>query len=300
MSQVSLILFTSYLVLALARSAGAVNLFAGCTDLTSPPDASEVTFQGSFNTADRCSNRCTEYKYSYYATTPDASCYCSNVGIPPANLVQGFGGTCSTTEVRVTDTSYSLVVCYAFQDLKGQPNFTSEPQTVDGVKECLGYCRSDLKAIFGTIADAPDQYNCICASDVQGTTNRNCGPGDLYVYNHPPSAAASGLTKRKAREAEAQRRRDAEAAICPWGLTACVIPGLESADAFECIDTSNDLESCGGCINGAYNNATATAGTICVQPGVELGAATCVNGRCVISECQPDFELVDDQCVLSV
>jgi hypothetical protein len=94
-------------------------------------------------------------------------------------------------------------------------------------------------------------------------------------YYHTPAAAASGLTKRKQREASAARaaaRAAAKLNFCPNGWTACKIGG--SDDGYEvslplspwkladkkCIDVSKELESCGGCIDGQFYAPNATAG----------------------------------------
>ncbi|WVQ65393.1 uncharacterized protein L199_003569 [Kwoniella botswanensis] len=297
MSRNLLLLFTS--LFALANVASAVNVFAGCTDLESPSDASTETYQGFISTGPGCSEECTGYAYSYWAS--DDACYCSNAGIPAANLQTGTSGTCSGTEVRVIGTTFNSVSCLAFKDLTGQPTFTLGPSNVAGARECLTMCRNDLKAVFGTDSESSTGYSCVCSSDIQGTSNNVCGTDSVYVYNHPAAAAASGFTKRRAREEEEQRRRDAEVNPCPWGLTACAIPGLEAVDAFECIDTQNDIESCGGCIHRAYTDSTLTmtsnVGENCITPGVRLGSASCQAGKCVAYGCKDNYDLIDGQCI---
>ncbi|TFK94951.1 hypothetical protein K466DRAFT_534758 [Polyporus arcularius HHB13444] len=97
-------------------------------------------------------------------------------------------------------------------------------------------------------------------------------------------------------------RRDAlrKRAICGEGLTACGIFGHSSFshEAWECINTATDLESCGGC---AFPlDAFSPHGLDCTAiPGVT--DVSCVAGACVVRRCAPGFVTSDDGtfCVAS-
>jgi len=69
---------------------------------------------------------------------------------------------------------------------------------------------------------------------------------------------------------------------CPWGLRACPIAGFSGLTGdYECIDTTNDLESCGGCASlGEGEDCTAIYG------GWNVG---CVQGNCAIYTCASGF-----------
>ncbi|WVW85012.1 hypothetical protein I302_107048 [Kwoniella bestiolae CBS 10118] len=293
MSRNLLVLLSS--LVAVAQLASAAHVFTGCTSVDSPSDASPATSRGTQPSASACSDQCAGYTYSYWSSND--SCFCSDVFPSADDFETGTSGTCTNTELSVVGTSFDSVGCYTFQDLTGQPVITSEQTSVAGSQDCLTYCKNDLKAVFGTDASSPTGYSCICGSDFPGNSNDVCGSSGVFIFNHPAPAAASGYAKRQAREAEAKKKRDVEANACPWGLTACAIPGLENIDAFECIDTLNDLESCGGCMYGSYKNLTSAVGENCMGPGVKLGSASCQAGKCVAHQCKDDFELVAGECV---
>ncbi len=79
----------------------------------------------------------------------------------------------------------------------------------------------------------------------------------------PPSQPSHGYGHHNKAKRDALKSRSAP--LCPLGLDACPIPGMEAGD-YECMDTSSDLEACGGCpslgqgqdctaIEGAWNVA---------------------------------------------
>ncbi|KAI0724552.1 hypothetical protein C8T65DRAFT_734168 [Cerioporus squamosus] len=80
--------------------------------------------------------------------------------------------------------------------------------------------------------------------------------------------------------------------LCPTGLEACPIPGLKGlTDDWECLDTANELESCGGCSStGAGEDCTAIAGAWNVG---------CNNGKCVVYTCADGYlrSLDNKSCV---
>ncbi|KAJ3487120.1 hypothetical protein NLI96_g3750 [Meripilus lineatus] len=99
-------------------------------------------------------------------------------------------------------------------------------------------------------------------------------------------ACPSGKPKRE----ELEKR-----SVCDYGYTACGIygwTGFRSTPAYECIDTSSDLESCGGCAiplaPGSPRGIDCTA-----IPGVV--DVSCRTGNCVVHRCQPGFTVSMDQ-----
>ncbi|KAI0692952.1 hypothetical protein BC835DRAFT_1097761 [Cytidiella melzeri] len=88
--------------------------------------------------------------------------------------------------------------------------------------------------------------------------------------------------KPKKRELDAQEQRS----LCPAGLAACGVYGFNSPDAWECVDTKADLESCGGCTVGFGRNPA--LGIDCTAiPGVL--DVSCKAGLCAVQRCQPGF-----------
>ncbi|CAE6380887.1 unnamed protein product [Rhizoctonia solani] len=63
---------------------------------------------------------------------------------------------------------------------------------------------------------------------------------------------------------------------CPYGTTLCEVKS--GRGGFECVDTLNSLETCGGC----DNDCSSLGGTNEVQ---------CLKGQCVIKSCAPGHEL---------
>ena len=137
------------------------------------------------------------------------------------------------------------------------------------------------------LTDQGNNYYCSCVTPSSYGAPVSCGPQAFFVsfmfppfgsrltrkgYYHTPAAAASGLTKRKQREAAAAIAA-AKLNFCPKSWTACNIGG--SDDEYEvrllcispghivnqqCIDVSKELESCGGCMEGQFYAPNATAG----------------------------------------
>lgn len=79
-----------------------------------------------------------------------------------------------------------------------------------------------------------------------------------------------------------KRSVSTELTPCPVGLNACPIPGLSSGD-YECIDTANELESCGGC-------ASEGKGQDCtlIEGAWNVG---CDQGSCAVYTCAGGFQV---------
>ncbi|WVW84981.1 hypothetical protein I302_107017 [Kwoniella bestiolae CBS 10118] len=242
----------------------AESTYAGC--YASPPG----TYSNQQTTdPEVCASYCTT-QYSAIANTNQ--CYCSDSYPSPGNM-QAYGpDNCASNgqaAVYARDTTFDFSNCAGFYSTVFDGRGYSEFDSVNDPKACFASCRSKRYAVFG--------YD---------------------VYTHPAGAAASGWARRNAREALKRSRQAALIQVCPKGMTACNIPGVEGADAWECVDTQNELESCGGCINGAYKNATSVIGQSCQnQSGVKLGATTCQEGRCVNYDCEEGYQLVDGACI---
>ncbi|GJE89458.1 hypothetical protein PsYK624_055590 [Phanerochaete sordida] len=120
---------------------------------------------------------------------------------------------------------------------------------------------------------SPDHKDCICPAPNK-VCNGICGP-----FKSCPS---SGPKKRE----DLERR-----VSCGAGQTACGVygwQGFNSVDAWECIDTKTDLESCGGCM--VPFGRTPAHGIDCTAiPGVM--DVNCISGSCVVRRCQPGYVL---------
>ncbi|KAJ7369048.1 hypothetical protein DFH08DRAFT_678203 [Mycena albidolilacea] len=83
---------------------------------------------------------------------------------------------------------------------------------------------------------------------------------------------------------------------CPEGLTSCPVPG-RSFGGWDCIDTRNDLESCGGCM---YSVSSETAGQDCTAL-LGVNDVSCIKGQCAVRKCMLGYKLYEDHthCVES-
>ncbi|KAF9030086.1 hypothetical protein BDZ89DRAFT_1132563 [Hymenopellis radicata] len=77
---------------------------------------------------------------------------------------------------------------------------------------------------------------------------------------------------------------------CRPGWTACGVFGGGPRD-WECVDTRNDLESCGGCAMDLLNSANGHGlGVDCTTlPGV--ADVSCVAGGCAVHKCLPGYKI---------
>ncbi|KAJ7492607.1 protein priA [Mycena latifolia] len=106
-----------------------------------------------------------------------------------------------------------------------------------------------------------------------------CLPDTPTPPSPPPAHPSGGYGwKRSAHKARS-------VPLCPTGLDACPISGLSATD-FECIDTTVELESCGGCASlGQGQDCTAIKGAWNVG---------CEQGRCAVYTCTFGFKRAQD------
>ncbi|TDL24275.1 hypothetical protein BD410DRAFT_827271 [Rickenella mellea] len=108
---------------------------------------------------------------------------------------------------------------------------------------------------------------------------------------------------------------------CPYGLTSspgstlcrpspshrakkqrdltCEKPGFQQcrvasgSSAYECIDTQNTLDSCGGCV--AYGDESGVSGGRDCSAIEHANTVRCNKGSCVVESCSGDYKVSDDQ-----
>ncbi|KAF8966068.1 hypothetical protein BDZ97DRAFT_716401 [Flammula alnicola] len=85
---------------------------------------------------------------------------------------------------------------------------------------------------------------------------------------------------------------------CAEGLTSCPIIG-RGLQSWECVDTENDLESCGGCVLPDHPGMH-PEGVDCTAIQ-DVSDVSCIHGQCVVRRCMPGYapNLLGDSCVLS-
>nr|XP_018261971.1 uncharacterized protein I303_04986 [Kwoniella dejecticola CBS 10117]OBR84129.1 hypothetical protein I303_04986 [Kwoniella dejecticola CBS 10117] len=236
---------------------GAQNQFAGC--FVQGPDSGGddvlIFFEDIIHDADICAAKCAGWNYAWIGY--GFLCYCSTGFVEPFRMISGGEDTCISsgwTEGRIVSTSFAFNRC-------GSSSDSNTPRLgVQSPKECFENCKNDLYAAFKIDDTSSSGYSCWCPTNLDNVMGSTCGQGGTFYYSHPAAAAASGLSRRNARLEALERRKQISMQTCPWGLTACLIPDLQSSDAWECVDTSTELESCGGCIHGTYDNQNAKQG----------------------------------------
>ncbi|RSH82047.1 uncharacterized protein EHS24_008251 [Apiotrichum porosum] len=130
--------------------------------------------------------------------------------------------------------------------------------------------------------------HCFCDNNPAVGATANCGYTTYFLFSHPPGAVASALPRRSK-----QLVIGNDDTYCPIGYAACQIAS-DPAMGFECLETSTELESCGGCRFGSHSdgNHSAPVGIDCTSiPGVSSTGVTCKGGLCVTKRCHRGFHL---------
>lgn len=123
----------------------------------------------------------------------------------------------------------------------------------------------------------PAGGKCVCKHPYTECDGK-CG----YFYYCPSKSAQK-------RDADEWKRK----AHCDSGYTACGVywSSRLTSDAYECVDTKNDLESCGGCSIPLHRGSP--LGTDCTSlPGV--ADVSCMKGSCYVHKCMPGYQLAVD------
>lgn len=229
-----------------------------------------------------------------------AQCYClpASAALNAQYVTSGTNsaGSCSSSNFAIWELNpqgFAFTECTSGTTLTGGPTFTA----VTDDSSCFTSCK-DYPYMSMTPSVSGKSYTCTCGTKQVTGTAATCGNGVQTLYSN--SAATLSIVARKRdrlrREEEARKPKS----YCPRGMTACRIP--DSSYDFECIDSNTELESCGGCTIGQFNevvgNTTSTLGTDCTQlPGVALGAVQCISGGCKVNRCRAGWTLSNNACV---
>ncbi|WWC72920.1 uncharacterized protein I206_106884 [Kwoniella pini CBS 10737] len=232
----------------------------------------------------------------FYFMASSEQCNCATTTSAAMYWTEGSAtdGTCTTDSNYVL---YSRVTSFNFQGCDTNMETDDAPPNVDNFEDCLAACATEGSVMVEPLSGS-NQFGCRCNSAYTingGTPAGSCDAGTWFTYVHSQEATASGLARRRMRERLQKLRRESQT-LCPGGLKACSVPGTS---AYECIDTQTELESCGGCLSGEYQNVmNSTLGIDCTNlEGVAKGAVTCVNAQCQAFACRNGFELASGLCV---
>ncbi|KAJ3513398.1 hypothetical protein NLJ89_g2962 [Agrocybe chaxingu] len=150
----------------------------------------------------------------------------------------------------------------------------SKPKTCTYPAHSLAVCKIGSTCGFTckdgfTPSPAKNPTTCVCAKPYT-ICNGICG-----IYK----ACPSGHVKRGMSGTDLR---------CPRGLTACGIPGRGSKSSWECVNTQNDLESCGGCVLSALTGHAVADGIDCTAIR-SVSDVSCIRGQCVTHRCMEGF-----------
>lgn len=250
-------------------------------------------------------NHCTKRGFVYSFYKPGllgllSSCYCADGQQSPRAdwVVRGTdpAGGCKGADFvsnYLPSDQYVFNSCATGSSVSGGPAaFT----TTDDAS-CFTTC-ADYKYLTAT-PQADGSYSCQCGSSRVPGSPVTCDKGVATLYTNnaplPPTASKAARRNMIARELAS---RNAKRALCPAAQTACIIPGT---DSFECLDTSVELETCGGCMHGVFDpplDAEFPAGVDCTAMlGVSPSGVSCQAGKCVVSGCAKDHALQDGACM---
>nr|XP_031862708.1 uncharacterized protein CI109_001719 [Kwoniella shandongensis]KAA5529780.1 hypothetical protein CI109_001719 [Kwoniella shandongensis] len=288
--------------LALASFASAAS-YIGCTSTYNVNFNDETSYKGTagIQTAD-CPAYCVDFAYSYSNEGQSGTCICSNLSPVENTYLDAVDstGTCpnnpslpngSTFTVNKINTDFTFAGC-SINAVPTNPVISVSPD----INTCFVTC-APYPFFTANPRPATNDFECVCTTAYDSTgTNDNCGPDTLFGFQHVPQA--SGIAKRRLRARLNLAKEEEAKLLCPRGTTACVVPSSE--DAYECVDTRSELESCGGCLYGTFgdNANNATVGVDCsTLPGAAMGASTCLLGSCNVFACQAGHNLVDRACV---
>ncbi|GAA5942048.1 hypothetical protein JCM10213_004373, partial [Rhodosporidiobolus nylandii] len=224
------------------------------------------------------------------------------------------GSTCTGNAVLGVQAEVSLLnilhlcVCLDVISLGGPLGGTPCPKCPANSEPICGSGQCGCKCQAGFFADPV--HGCLpirtCTStggflqrNTDGTSSCEC-PSPYVASSSggcslPPSARArrSDRQKKERRlnlssraEHAASSLEERDAARCPAGERACPIGSL---GGWECMDVSNELESCGGCPGEPSSVNCLTL------PGVEN--VGCAENQCIVSSCRPGFRLLNGRCI---
>ncbi|KAI0074391.1 hypothetical protein K474DRAFT_66776 [Panus rudis PR-1116 ss-1] len=200
------------------------------------------------------------------------------VGLPPVSI--GIISTCLCVS-GIPNFLQSNVVGQAAVAVAGAPAATAALQS--------------LITASGSVCSYPDNAAPICTtsnpcsftcSNGFTATNLDCVcPAPSRVCNGVcgdfGTACPSAVLTPEKRDGLQKR-----GAVCSKGLTACGVYGWSQSKSWDCVDTQNDIESCGGCA--VPLTLSSPVGVDCTTiPGV--ADVSCVTGSCAVHRCLPGY-----------
>jgi hypothetical protein len=207
----------------------------------------------------RLQNSCWDDGYLYSSLQGYTSCFCTNVA--PAHDDYSDGGAngctgntvcrCHTTptssptrtrsvrnalltrptQIQITKTTFSSFLG-SYDGWTTQPGI-SKTSTVDTIEHCFQDCQAFTQAAVSQTATG---FDCFCAATQFSFAGANWQPWEtdgssIQFWSHPINSQVgeSGWVRRRLKERLEMERYQKAMAVCPNGLTACIVPGAEQS-----------------------------------------------------------------------
>ncbi|WVW81156.1 hypothetical protein I302_103147 [Kwoniella bestiolae CBS 10118] len=74
----------------------------------------------------------------------------------------------------------------------------------------------------------------------------DCDVGSYFIYRYDPIVSPSQAVRKRQKQQKILQIEE-QGSLCPEGLEACPVSRDGAQSDYECIDTTLELESCGGC-----------------------------------------------------
>nr|XP_019002407.1 uncharacterized protein I203_04888 [Kwoniella mangroviensis CBS 8507]OCF65868.1 hypothetical protein I203_04888 [Kwoniella mangroviensis CBS 8507] len=229
------------------------------------------------------------------------SCYCTNTRPGFRYLLNSYD-YCSPELNHESDASVVAVATRVNGWSSGpcvhpdSPISTFNPFEVSDIFQCVSQCQIQGRP-YAVLIPHRRSITATCAcfenSDVWLVEpSAGCGweNWNTFSYISHPSAFV--------KHQQAKHRLTNRDGLCPVDSTACLLAGSESS--YECLDTDSELESCGGCIHSSIIalGDTPAGGVDCTSlPGAAPDGVTCLEGRCIVYDCDEGYELENGECV---
>ncbi|WWD01603.1 hypothetical protein V866_008548 [Kwoniella sp. B9012] len=285
--------FLAFFVLFVQITLG--DVFAGCFDPRILPTPEGLSYDSYLESCqDICRPNGTDYSYSY----PDPA---DQGDFPTLRICQcGFDQPDGQYLIPTSLCDYPNIQVF-YLPSPGDWSFSGclylpgTPSTqVTSLVQCLNLCNG-YPIAFTVYVD--NHIFCSCTLTIPNPDDLQtvCGLGDWFVYSE--TVLPSGFVAKK------RLAKDGDQGLCPKGLTACRADlALSSSFDYECINTDEELESCGGCLFGQLHVEDGRSifgiGLDCTQlPGVRSNGVTCLQGECSIFACDDEYSLHAGICV---
>ncbi|WWD06448.1 hypothetical protein V865_004538 [Kwoniella europaea PYCC6329] len=196
----------------------------------------------------------------------------------------------------LTRPTHEFTGCYDLTDPSSPAAFP-----VNSPEDCLSTCPTSTSDLRYTViqVDQSKNWSCRCITDVSDilpfpeTVLINCDIGAYFIHKYISTVTPSQAVRKRQHQRRILSGGKKEGDLCPVGLEACPVLRDSQEGDYECVDTTLELESCGGCVFGSDKS-----GVDCTTlPGISPAAVLCSQGECQALACAEGFTLVEGSCV---